>query len=205
MKVLIISAHPSQESFLCTVRDDVVSNIIKSDVQVRHHDLYAENFNPVFSAYERLNHVGDIAVKLQDMPDLAAYVQDLQWCDTVIFFYPTWWSGQPAILKGWIDRVLLNDVAWTLPQGAARIKPLLTNIRRVVVVTTHGSSKFVNALQGESGKRTMFRSVRAMFSPRARCHWIAMYGMDRASEGQREKFIRVVRGRVSKILHIESD
>jgi putative NADPH-quinone reductase len=117
-----------------------------------------------------------------------------------VLVYPTWWSGQPAILKGWIDRVLMNEVAWVLPEGAARIRPLLTNIRKVVVVTTHGSSKLVNSLQGESGKRTAFRSIRLMFNKRTRCHWIGLYGLDRIPHRKRDTLITNVRRRIRRAL-----
>jgi putative NADPH-quinone reductase len=116
-----------------------------------------------------------------------------------VLVYPTWWSAQPAILKGWIDRVFMNQVAWVLPEGAARISPLLTNVRRVVVVTTHGSSKLVNAVQGESGKRIAFRSIRVMFHPRARSNWIAVYGLDAASTADRESSLTSVRKRLRRI------
>ena len=49
------------------------------------------------------------------------YCDDLRWCDTLVFVYPTWWSGQPAMLTGWLDRVLVRGVAWELPDGASRI------------------------------------------------------------------------------------
>jgi putative NADPH-quinone reductase len=94
---------------------------------------------------------------------------------------------------------LMNGVAWVLPDGAARIRPLLTNVRRLVVVTTHGSSKFVNALEGESGKRTVFRSVRLMLHRRVRCEWIAMYGVDNATLSQREKFSSRVRRQIHRL------
>jgi hypothetical protein len=55
-------------------------------------------------------------------PSIASYADDLQWCDTLVLVYPTWWSGQPAMLKGWIDRVWVNGVAWTLPDGANRLR-----------------------------------------------------------------------------------
>ena len=43
--------------------------------------------------------------------------RDLQWCEHLVLVYPTWWSGQPAMLKGWIDRVWVRDVAFDLPIG----------------------------------------------------------------------------------------
>jgi NAD(P)H dehydrogenase (quinone) len=198
VKVLVILAHPSQESFVSFLSSEVIAELRSGGNEVRYHDLWAESFDPVFTPYERLNHVGDVAEKLQHLPELRQHIEDLQWCDTLVLVYPTWWSGQPAILKGWFDRVLMNGVAWVLPEGAARIRPLLTNVRRLVVVTTHGSSKLVNALEGESGKRTVFRSVRLMLHRRVRCEWIAMYGVDNATLKQREKFSSHVRRRVSR-------
>lgn len=199
MKVLVVLAHPSQESFVSFLCSEVVAELSSGGHEIRHHDLWAENFNPVFTPYERLNHVGDVAEKLNELPELRQHIEDLQWCDALVLVYPTWWSGQPAILKGWFDRVLMNGVAWVLPEGAARIRPLLTNVKRLVVVTTHGSSKFVNALEGESGKRTAFRSVRLMLHRRVRCEWIAMYGVDNATVKQREKFSSHVRRRIRRL------
>ena len=198
MKVLVVLAHPSQESFVSFLCSEVITELRSGGHEIRRHDLWAENFNPVFTPYERLNHVGDVAEKLNELPELRQHIEDLQWCEALVLVYPTWWSGQPAILKGWFDRVLMNGVAWVLPEGAARIRPLLTNVKRLVVVTTHGSSKFVNALEGESGKRTAFRSVRLMLNRRVRCEWIAMYGVDNATVKQREKFSSHVRRRVSR-------
>lgn len=192
MNVLVVSAHPSSASFNAALAATVISTISELGHVVRHRDLYAENFDPVFSAYERLHHVGDVSEKLETLATLKPHVEDLRWCESIVFVYPTWWSSQPAILKGWIDRILMNEVAWVLPEGAARIKPLLTQIRRIGVVTTHGSSKLVNALQGESGKRTMFRSVRLMMHRRTRCSWIAMYGLDNATDTDRQRFIETV-------------
>ena len=192
MNVLVVSAHPSSASFNAALAATVISTVSELGHVVRHRDLYAENFDPVFSAYERLHHVGDVSEKLETLATLKLHVEDLQWCESIVFVYPTWWSSQPAILKGWIDRILMNEVAWVLPEGAARIKPLLTQIRRIVVVTTHGSSKLVNALEGESGKRTMFRSVRLMMHRRTRCSWIAMYGLDNATNADRKRFTETV-------------
>jgi putative NADPH-quinone reductase len=200
MNVLVISAHPSNESFVGTLRSAVLEELVQKNHEIRHHDLYAEEFNPVFSSFERMNHVGNIEAKLQNLPDLRTHVEDIQWAEALVLVYPTWWSGQPAILKGWIDRVLMNEVAWVLPEGVNRIRPLLTNIRKIVVVTTHGSTKFVNALEGESGKRTAFRSIRLMFNKRTRCHWIGLYALDHIPHEKRDALVTTVRRRIRRAL-----
>jgi NAD(P)H dehydrogenase (quinone) len=199
VKALVVFAHPSAESFVGALRDAVIDELNRGGHEVRQRDLYEEGFSPVFTAYERTHHVGDLDVKLSVMPELRSHVEDLRWCDTLVLVYPTWWSAQPAILKGWIDRVFMNQVAWVLPEGAARISPLLTNVRRVVVVTTHGSSKLVNALQGESGKRIAFRSIRVMFHPRARTNWVGVYGLDSANDAERAHALIAVQTRLRRI------
>ena len=198
MRVLVVHAHPSPESFVSHLRDAALGELAAAGHEVRHRDLWAEGFDPVFTADERLTHTGELAPKLGRHPELASHVADLQWCEALVLVYPTWWSGQPAVLKGWFDRILMNGVAWRLPEGANRIQPLLGNVRRLVVVTTHGSPKWVNALQGEPGKRTAMRSVRPMFTLRCRASWVAMYGLDRASVRRRAAFERRVRRRMRR-------
>lgn len=200
MNVLVVSAHPSQKSFHNTLRSAVLDELGHAGHTVRHRDLYEESFNPVFTVFERLNHVGNITDKLSQLPDLKSHVEDLEWCEVLVLVYPTWWSAQPAILKGWIDRVFMNEVAWVLPEGASRIRPLLTNVRRLVVVTTHGSDKIINSLQGEAGKRIALRSIRLMFHRRVRTSWIALYGLDAASATQRERMVSTVRRRFRRAL-----
>ena len=200
MRTLVVYAHPSPDSLVSSLRDVTIDELKRNGHDVRQHDLYAEQFNPVMSGYERKNHSTALQPKLDLIPELRPHVEDLKWCEALVFVYPTWWSGQPAILKGWIDRTFVNEVAWEMPEGANRLRPRLGNIRRLVVVTTHGSSKLVNSIQGESGKRVMLRSVRLMLNWRARSTWIALYGLDFRSEKYREKMKQRVRRRIRRAL-----
>ena len=77
--------------------------------------------------------------------------------------------------------------------------PCSRNVRRIVVVTSHGSSKLINALEGESGKRTLTRSMRAMCSKRTRTTWCAVYGLDTAAAEKRERFLAKVERTLSRI------
>ena len=196
MNVLVVYSHPVGESFNAAVRDAVVNELANTDHDVRLRDLYAEGFNPFLSAQERALHRTSPSTR----PELARDVADLRWCNAIVFIYPTWWSGQPAMLKGWFDRAWMNEVASILPEGANRIRPLLINITRLVAVTTHGSPKWMNILEGESGKRTISRSLRLMCSRWCRARWIAFYGMDHASLKRRTAHLQTVGGRVVRAL-----
>lgn len=200
MRVLVVSAHPSPTSFLATTRDALLDDLVHIGHEVRHRDLYSEGFNAVFSSFERLNHNAPIAIKTSVFPELVGHIEDLQWCEALVLVYPTWWSAQPAMMKGWFDRVLTRDVAWELPEGAARIRPLLSNVRRLVVVTSHGSSKLINAVQGEAGKRIALRSVRLMLHTRTKTRWVGVYGMDNADNKKRTAATSRVRRQVERAL-----
>ena len=194
MKTLVIYCHPSPDSFAATLRDAAMLGLLNGRHDVRLTDLYADEFDPVLSQDEFAHHLDDPSTK----PGIASYVADLAWCESLILVYPTWWAGQPAMLKGWIDRVWVNGVAWQLPPGASTLRPLLRNVRRITVVTTHGSSKLINALEGEGGKRMALRSIRLMCSRRCRTRWIALYNIDRATPNARERFIARVSARLER-------
>ncbi|MGH9132424.1 MAG: NAD(P)H-dependent oxidoreductase [Ilumatobacteraceae bacterium] len=192
--MLVVHCHPDPASFVASVRDRVLGALDRAGHTVRTTDLYAEAFDPCFDAHDRLTHL-----QPGTAPSLARHADDLRWCDTLVLVYPTWWSGQPAMLKGWIDRVWANGVAWTLPEAGGRLRPLLRNVRRIVVVTTHGSSKLVNALQGEGGKRVVIRALRSLCSRRCRTTWIAMYGVDRSGPDDRSAFLDRVERRLANL------
>ena len=196
MRTLVVYVHPVEGSYTSSVRDAIIQHLPSQHHEVRVRDLYAENFDPFLSATERALHHTPPTTR----PELARDVEDLRWCEAIVFVYPTWWSGLPAMLKGWIDRTWMNEVAWSLPVGANTIRPRLTNIRRLVAVTTHGSSKVVNALQGEPGKRTISRSIRLMCNRWCRARWIALYSLDKSKLEDRQKHLATIGQRVARAL-----
>ena len=188
MKVYLVYCHPSPTSMTAATRDRALTGLLAAGHDIRTTDLYADGFVPELSARERTNHLAPPDTK----PAITVYADNLRWCEALVFVYPTWWSGQPAMLKGWIDRVWVAGVAYDLPPGANRIRPRLHNVRRLVVVTTHGSSKFINILEGEGGKRVVTRGLRVLCNRFARSKWIALYSIDRCTDTDRERFLAKV-------------
>lgn len=111
----------------------------------------------------------------------AAHRLVLSRAEAVVFVYPTWWSGLPGALKAWVDDV------WPEPSGAGRSRPF-PRIRRIAAVTTHGSSRLVNRLEGEAGRLLLTRSLPGACHPRCRVTWHAVYGLDRAPDRRRGRF-----------------
>jgi putative NADPH-quinone reductase len=125
MKVHVIYAHPVDESFSAAIHRTVVETLIRSGHEVRDLDLYALGFDPAMPARERIDYH---TPGLNEAPVLSQ-VEDLCWAEALVFLFPTWWYGMPAILKGYLDRVWLPGVAFHLPADGGRIQPSLTNIR----------------------------------------------------------------------------
>lgn len=195
MNVYVVYCHPDPQSFTAAVRDRAVKSLRAGGHDVRVSDLYADEFEPAMTLDERLAH----AVSAERKPEIAAYGEHLRWCDTLVLIYPTWWSGLPAMLKGWLDRVLVRGVAWELVGNSTRIRPRLTNVRRLVCITSHGSSRLINALEGQTGRRIVGRAVRLLCHRFARTTWLALYDIDRASAADRSAFLDVVERRLRRL------
>lgn len=184
MRTLVVHCHPDPGSFSAAARDRVLQALERRGDEVRLHDLYADGFDPLFTAGERERH-------LEPGPDpsIARYAEDLKWCRQLVLVHPTWWSGQPAMLKGWIDRVWVDGVAWHLPPGGNHLRRGLRNVRRIVTVTAHGSGRLTNVLEGQVGKQLVRRTLRSLCHPLVRTKWIAFYGIDTAPDDARRAFL----------------
>ena len=195
MRVLVVYCHPDPASFCAYLCDRAVGVLRGRGHDVDLLDLYAEGFEPELTAHDRSTHRDPPSTK----PHLLDHAARLTRAQALVFVYPTWMGGQPAMLKGWFDRVWINGIAYDLPEGGSRVQPRLRGIRHLIVVTTHGSSKFVNAIEGEPGKRVITRALRVLCHRFARTRWIAMYGIDRATESDRTAFVARVERRLAKL------
>ncbi len=96
MFALSVVGHPSPVSFSHAMADRAVGTLRELGVEVAHHDLYAEGYEPVR---------GGEALVRQHRAELDA-------ADILLVFHPNWWSMPPALLKGWIDRTFVPEVAY---------------------------------------------------------------------------------------------
>jgi NAD(P)H dehydrogenase (quinone) len=123
MKVLIVHAHPEPKSFTAALRDQAVATLEAQGHEVQVSDLYAMNWNPVagaddFSSRENPEYLvyaleQRLGVKSQSLaPDIQQELEKLLWADLLILNFPIFWFSAPAMLKGWIDRVLVSGICY---------------------------------------------------------------------------------------------
>jgi NAD(P)H dehydrogenase (quinone) len=132
MKNLIIYAHPNPASLNHFFKETVLQSLKNSEQEVVVRDLNAIHFNPVLSLEDmqgqRMGKVADDVKTEQDF---------ITWADQIIFIYPIWWTGMPAIIKGYIDRVFSYGFAYRYDQGIQ--KGLLTG-KSTIIINSHGKS-----------------------------------------------------------------
>jgi NAD(P)H dehydrogenase (quinone) len=197
MRALVVYCHPSNTSFNAAVRDLVLAKLQAAGAEIRLHDLYDGSFQPILT---RAEWEGYLRCPDNCAP-VAREVADLRWCDTLIFVYPTWWYGLPAILKGWLDRVMLPDVAFLMPDGANRtIRPGLRHIARLGVFTTCGASRWLTWVVGAPGKRTLTRGVGFLMKPWRRRAFAAHYLMDSSTEDSRFRHLQRVSQKMDQLI-----
>jgi NAD(P)H dehydrogenase (quinone) len=131
MKCSVILAHQTAGSFNHAIAVAAINRLRSRGTEVFYHDLYAEKFDPVAT--------GEEVPKDAVLPAvIEQHCQEIGEADGIIIVHPNWWSQPPAILKGWLDRVLRPGRAYNFvpgPNGEGRPVGLL-KAKAALVVTT---------------------------------------------------------------------
>jgi NAD(P)H dehydrogenase (quinone) len=185
MRISVILAHPSRKSLNHAIAHAVADILADNGHKVFFHDLYAEQFNPVLPAAE--------IRKGARLPALIKkHCNQIRRAQGLVLVHPNWWGEPPAILKGWVDRVLRVGVAYDFPdgpEGKAGLPIELLTIRAALIFNTSDTPKereekvlhdplsllWRNTLSFcgvQNIRRTMYRVV-AISTPRDRASWLA--------------------------------
>jgi putative NADPH-quinone reductase len=196
MKVLVVLAHPNPDSFSHAIVDRVVSTLANREHSVSVIDLYGLEYSPALTRAELAAYpTSEPAID----PMVTEHTRLIQECSTIVFVYPTWWSSMPAILKGWIDRTMLPGIAFSVDPQTLKLQPGLTNVRRLIGITTFGGPRLASLVVRDNGSKIVTRSLRAICHRRCRTTWLRMFNVDSSTVAQREKFLRRVERIAQKI------
>lgn len=130
MRIVLIVGHPNKDSFNHAVAATAFETLRANGHEVTFHDLYAERFDPVLTFEEfTAEEVSDPAVRAQ-CDEVAA-------ADALVLVHPNWWGQPPAIVKGWVDRVLRYGVAYTFrEENGEEIGVGLLKARKALILNT---------------------------------------------------------------------
>lgn len=196
MKALVVVAHPCDDSFSHAAAGRAVDGLTAAGHTVDVIDLYAEGFRAAMSYEERIAYEsGDPILD----PQVAAHVALLQSAQILVFVYPTWWSSMPAILKGWLERVMVPGVGFRFDEKSGKVKPGLLHVKRIVGISTYGSPRLAVRLVNDNGRRMLTRSLRMSSGLSTRTEWFGLYGMDTVSAADRTAFLARIEQRMAGV------
>ena len=105
MKISVILAHPNEGSFNHAIAKTTVELLNQNGHEIFFHDLYKEKFDPILQTEEIPR---DIILP----SEIEKHCKEISEANGVVIVHPNWWGQPPAILKGWVDRVIRPGVAY---------------------------------------------------------------------------------------------
>ena len=200
MDVLVVCAHPDADSFNHAITAAAERGLVKGGHDVTTLDLYALDFVAAMSPAEHQAYLAwqpPAAPPALD-PMVTEHIELVRRAHVIVFVYPTWWSQPPAILKGWLDRVLVPGVAFTFDERG-KTQPAMQHIRRIVGISTYGSPWTYVKFMTDGGRRTITRALRMSCGVRTPTTWIGLYSVDTAGDEERRAFLDRVEHRMSHV------
>lgn len=147
MNTLIILAHPCEDSFNTAICNEIKDHLTSKNHEVKIRDLYKLKFDPVLTED---NHTNFYQTKLPK--ELHVEQNEITWAENLIFIFPTWWGGMPAIMKGYFDRVFTNGFAFRFSEK--QVDGLLKDKKAVIFQTTSRTEEFMKPSQLVSSMET---------------------------------------------------
>ena len=169
MRVVVVVAHPDPDSFNHAIASTAIASLTRAGHAVTVLDLYAEEFRTAMSRDEQQAYHGDRP--LLD-PTAERHAGIIKQAEALVFVYPTWWSTVPAILKGWLERVMVPGVGFVFDEKQ-RVRRGLTDVRRVVGISTYGATRLYVKVLHDNGRRTLMRALRLNTALVTRRTWVA--------------------------------
>lgn len=192
MNILIIYSYPHHDSLNGKILDTVLQSIDKKHT-VKTIDLYQDNFNPVLY-FDKVHRRRD----LQFDSETQAYRDAITHSDHIIFIFPIWWSGMPAILKGFIDRVFVQNFAYTYaPKKLIPIK-LLKGKTANIIVTHDTPYLFAKLVQKDYGKILKSQILQGMCGIKV-TKLLSLSNTKNSTLKQRQKFLKKIASYFQKL------
>lgn len=102
--ILLILGHPDNESYCAALAEAYKEGATREGANIKYVRLADLEFDPILHwGYNK---------RMDLEPDLVKTQEDIKWADHIVIVYPTWWGNMPALLKGFLDRILLPGFAY---------------------------------------------------------------------------------------------
>lgn len=185
MKTVIVYNHPYKKSFNHAILERIVSTVQSTGNEVDVIDLDEDQFNPVMSTE-------DLAAFVNQKPvDQASigYIKRLKEADHLVFVFPIWWELMPAMMKGFIDKVIFPGGTYEYAKNGIKMYSQLPKLQSATIVTMMNTPKpFYKVVYSNAIQRAMVRGTLKL-SGMKNVKWISMNMVKMASDKKRQKWL----------------
>lgn len=196
MKTLVVFNHPYSGSYCSAILESVKQSLKESGQPYDLIHLDNDGFNPVMSAAElaaftKVRTLGEEALKDLDEQTLS-YAKRLQEAEHLVLIFPVWWELMPALMKGFIDKLIFPAIAYGYTKRGM-MRTTLTKLQRVTIISTMNTPGFIyrfifgNALKGALIMGT-FRKIGCK-----NVKWISLTKVKSVTQKKREKWLSDIR------------
>lgn len=188
--VMLLLAHPRATSYCHAIAERIGEQLLQLGHRVRSHDLYAERFDPILASYE--SHTSgeliESVLTREEDPLIALHREELRRAEALVVVHPNWWGMPPAILTGWVNRIVVPGVAYRLADATGHPEPLAPIQDLFVINTSDTTDEREETLYGDplasiwgrcvapylGGPRVTRRVLRPVTNASAeqRSHWL---------------------------------
>jgi NAD(P)H dehydrogenase (quinone) len=194
MSVHLVLCHPLADSLNARLACTVETGIRSRNLPVDRLDLYASGFEPALTLEERRAYYGAIRPKNSPV-DLQRRLAE---AEHLVLVFPTWWFAPPAMLKGWFERVWSPGIAFE--QGTP-IRPLLTNLKSILVVTTLGSPWWFDTLIARQPVKTTLRTgLFTACAPQAKFRMLSLHSAENIDAQRLERFETRIEKTIARLM-----
>lgn len=181
-KITAVLGHPLADSFCAALLEAYLTGARNAGAEVRTHILSEKAFDPILHRAYRV---------IQELePDLKIIQEDIRWADHLVFAFPIWWGVPPALMKGFLDRILVPGFAYKYATPHSLLQDKLLKGRSGRILCTMDSPTWYYRLFiGSPGLRMMKNSV-LKFCGISPVHISAFGSVKLSSESRRQAWLK---------------
>ena len=194
MRVLLVYAHPLGDSLNTEIKSAAEQGLAAAGHEIDLIDLYADCFEPVLSEHERQTYFDD---HFERGDQAAGYAKRLMACEGLVFIFPTWSMGPPAILKGFFDRVFGPDVSFRIDSDGL-LHANLRHITKAAAIVIYGRERSILWWFGDPLRRLIKRWLKWFLAPGASVLFLGLYGLHKPSTVGVARFLNKVSHAMAK-------
>ena len=195
MRVAIVFNHPYEGSYCNAILESVKQGLYRAGHEIDVIHLDQDKFNPVMTAEDLLAFRNKKSID----PQALDYIQRIKAADHLVFIFPIWWELMPALMKGFIDKVIFPGETYDYTNSGYGMITLLDNLKSATVITTMNTPAIMyKFMYGNAIKKSLIRGTLKK-SGIKNVKWLSLNMVKASSSAKRAKWLKKIEKRFTEL------